>query len=299
MDYMKMIMDKVGLGDNTYLPLALHQDPPNPCMAAARQEAECVMFGSLDNLFEKTKLVQPKDIGILIVNCSVFHPVPSLSSMIVHRYKLEHNILSYNLTGMGCTAGLLAIRLANQLLQVHENTCALILSTENTTDCIYVGNDESKFIPNCTFRVGGAAILLSNRPSHKKFSKYQLLHDVHTHGASLDRSYKSIFLEEDEQGDESMEASKITLQRFGNTSSSSVWYELAYAETKRRIKRNDRIWQMAFGSGFKCSSLIWRATRSVDSNDLTNPWNREMDTVDLNFDGTGPFYDYFELPKLS
>nr|XP_009780156.1 PREDICTED: 3-ketoacyl-CoA synthase 11-like [Nicotiana sylvestris] len=385
MDYMKMTMDKVGLGDNTYLPEALHKDPPNPCMDLARKESEFVMFGSLDNLFEKTKVVEPKDIGILIVNCSVFHPVPSLSSMIVNRYKLNHNILSYNLTGMCCTAGLLAIRLANQLLQVHENTCALILSTENTTDCIYVGNDESKFISNCTFRVGGAAILLSNRPSDKKISKYEILHDVHTHGASLDRSYKSIFLEEDEQGligvsitkdllvaatnaietnltllgplilplsekyiffknlirrflgvgnvkkyvpkfnaavdhffphvgglpvlnqlqkmlkfrDESMEASKITLRRFGNTSSSLVWYELAYAEAKGRIKKNDRIWQMAFGSGFKCSSLIWRAMRSVDSNDFKNPWNGEIDTGDLDLNGIETFnFDYFEPPLL-
>lgn len=127
MDYMKMTMDKVGLGDNTYLPEALHKDPPNPCMDLARKESEFVMFGSLDNLFEKTKVVEPKDIGILIVNCSVFHPVPSLSSMIVNRYKLNHNILSYNLTGMCCTAGLLAIRLANQLLQVTKHCQSFIM----------------------------------------------------------------------------------------------------------------------------------------------------------------------------
>lgn len=96
-----------------------------------------------------------------------------------------------------------------------------------------------------------------------------------------------------------MEASKITLRRFGNTSSSSVWYELAYAEAKGRIKKNDRIWQMAFGSGFKCSSLIWRAMRSVDSNDLKNPWNGEIDTVDLNLNGIETFnFDYFEPPLL-
>ncbi|BAT94079.1 hypothetical protein VIGAN_08064900 [Vigna angularis var. angularis] len=39
----------------------------------AREEAEQVMFGTLDNLFANTR-VKPKDIGILVVN-----PTPSLS----------------------------------------------------------------------------------------------------------------------------------------------------------------------------------------------------------------------------
>jgi 3-ketoacyl-CoA synthase len=90
---------------------------PRPGMEDARKEAEMVMFGAIDELLAKTG-VKAKDIGILIVNCSLFNPTPSLSAMVVNHYRLRGNILSYNLGGMGCSAGLISIDLAKQLLQV-------------------------------------------------------------------------------------------------------------------------------------------------------------------------------------
>lgn len=115
--FQKKILERSGLGQNTYMPEAVLRVPPNPCMAEARKEAEMVMFGAIDELLEKTG-VKPKDIGILVVNCSLFNPTPSLSSMVVNHYKLRGNIVSYNLGGMGCSAGLISIDLAKQLLQV-------------------------------------------------------------------------------------------------------------------------------------------------------------------------------------
>jgi 3-ketoacyl-CoA synthase len=93
-------------------------------MAEARKEAEEVMFGAIDEVLEKTG-VKAKDIGILVVNCSLFNPTPSLSAMIVNHYNLRGNVLSYNLGGMGCSAGLISIDLAKQLLQVRifAHTC--------------------------------------------------------------------------------------------------------------------------------------------------------------------------------
>ncbi|XP_022846766.1 3-ketoacyl-CoA synthase 20-like [Olea europaea var. sylvestris] len=115
--FQKKILERSGIGQKSYFPEALLRVPANPCMAEARREAEMVMFGAIDDLLAKTG-VKARDIGILVVNCSLFNPTPSLSAMIVNHYKLRGNILSYNLGGMGCSAGLISIDLAKQLLQV-------------------------------------------------------------------------------------------------------------------------------------------------------------------------------------
>ena len=81
--------------------------------------------------------------------------------------------------------------------------------------------------------------------------------------AVLDELEKNLQL-----SDWNMEPSRITLYRFGNTSSSSLWYELAYTEAKGRVKRGERVWQIVFGSGFKCNSVVWKEK---------NPWIPKID----------------------
>eukprot|EP00878_Enallax_costatus_P021998 GHUV01023320.1.p1 GENE.GHUV01023320.1~~GHUV01023320.1.p1 ORF type:complete len:178 (+),score=56.82 GHUV01023320.1:2264-2797(+) len=53
-----------------------------------------------------------------------------------------------------------------------------------------------------------------------------------------------------------VEPSRASLYRFGNTSNTSVWYELAYIESRQRLQRGQRVWQLAFGSGFNSSVLV-------------------------------------------
>lgn len=69
-----------------------------------------------------------------------------------------------------------------------------------------------------------------------------------------------------------VEASKTTLYRFGNTSSSSVWYELSYLEAKGKVKKGDKIWQLAFGSGFKCNSAVWKCISNLRP-EKSNVWS--------------------------
>ncbi|MBA0581231.1 hypothetical protein Gorai_023414, partial [Gossypium raimondii] len=109
-EFQMRILERSGLGEETCLPPAIHYIPPTPTMEAARGEAEIVIFSAMDSLFKKTGL-KPKDIDILIVNCSLFSPTPSLSAMVINKYKLRSNIKSFNLSGMGCSAGLISIDL--------------------------------------------------------------------------------------------------------------------------------------------------------------------------------------------
>jgi len=56
------------------------------------------------------------------------------------------------------------------------------------------------------------------------------------------------------------EPSRMALLNYGNTSSSSIWYELQYIQDQQKsnpLKSGHRIMQVAFGSGFKCTSGVW------------------------------------------
>ena len=58
-----------------------------------------------------------------------------------------------------------------------------------------------------------------------------------------------------------MEPSRTVLRKMGNTSSSSIWYELRHIEENMHIQRGHKVLQLAFGSGFKCNSAVWTRLR--------------------------------------
>ena len=62
----------------------------------------------------------------------------------------------------------------------------------------YFGNKRSMLIPNCLFRVGGAAVLLSNRRRDFWRSRYELKHVVRTHLGANDAAYSCVYQMEDE-----------------------------------------------------------------------------------------------------
>ena len=136
-----------------------------------------VLFPIMDDLLAKTNLSH-LDIDILVVNCSGFCSSPSLTSTVINKYSMRSDIKSYNISGMGCSASALCIDLAQNLLSVHKNSNAIVLSTEILSTGWYSGNEKSKLLINCLFRMGSAAILLSNKKVAKKTAKYRLVNGL-------------------------------------------------------------------------------------------------------------------------
>ena len=123
--------------------------------------------------------------------------------MIINHFKMRHDIVHFNLAGMGCSAGLIAVDLAARLLQVHSNQYALVVSTENITLNWYFGNNKSMLLPNCLFRVGCSAVVMSNRWVDGWRAKYQLQCPVvrTITGGQNDMAFKCIYQQEDEEGE--------------------------------------------------------------------------------------------------
>lgn len=191
-DFMEKVHIKSGLAeDGTYLPESIHpvhNTCPRYDMDTARKEAEMVMFTAVQELLDKTGL-KPTDIDILVTNCSIFCPTPSMASMLVNHFKMRTDIQSYHLGGMGCGNGVMAIGLIKDLLQARPNAVAVFVPAEITTYAFYPGREKARMVANVIFRMGGAAIMLTNKPSLYSRSKYQLMHNVRVHTGADDESY--------------------------------------------------------------------------------------------------------------
>ena len=357
------VLLRSGLGDDTTVPWWLMSNPQHLDMAHARDEFEKMCFQAVDELFRKTGLDPGRGgVDVVITNSSLFNPTPSLSATLMNHYKMPPTTLNYSLGGMGCSAGVVAVDLARQMLELYPESNVLVVSHENLTNNWYNGADRSMIVPNCIFRSNGAALLLSNKRRYAGAkSKYTLQHLVRTTIAADDEAFECVYQCEDERGKVGVrlrkelmavagralkanitrlgprvlplsekllfaadlvarklglagaagkgapayvpdfsrafqhlcihtggrgvidaierqlqlpghivEPSRAALYRFGNVSSTSIWYVLSYIESgnggdksARPVRRGDRVWQLGFGSGFKCNSAVWVANRRV------------------------------------
>lgn len=349
MDFQTRILDKSGLSEETFFPSGMHEHPPRVDMALAREEAELVMFNAVADLLKRTGL-HPRQIDVLVVNCSLFNPTPSLSAMIINHFKMRSDIESYSLGGMGCSAGIISVGLARKLLKsLGRRGYAVVVSTENITQNWYHGNDRSMLIPNTIFRMGSAAVLLSNKQSERSRALYELKHVVRVHLGADDAAFRCVYQHADADGTIGVElnrdlvsvaakAMEVNLTKmgplvlpwgeklafaanwvarkalkmrvapyvpdfkkafdhfclhaggrgvveglskqlaldarrmspsanalywYGNTSSSTVWYSFGFVESVQGVKKGEIVWQIGFGSGFKCNSAVWKALRPI------------------------------------
>jgi len=182
--FQKRMIKQTGPGPSTAWPPGIVQvldgKKYDDSIENSREEAEIIMFDIVGRLLENTG-VKAREIDFLVVNCSLFSPTPSLTSMIINKFDMKSDISSYNLSGMGCSAGLISVELAKNLLAGRPNSRCIIVSTEIITPNLYSGNDKGFLLQNLLFRCGGAAILLSNRFQDRFTANFKLLHVIRTH----------------------------------------------------------------------------------------------------------------------
>jgi len=360
LSFMKRLLERSGTGQSTAWPPGIMQvldgKPRKSSSEACREEAQTVIFDVVEKAMAKAK-VKPSEIDVLVINCSLFSPTPSLCAMVITHFGMRQDILSYNLSGMGCGASLLALDLGRKMLRRGSSGGkALVVSTEIITPNLYTGNQREFLLQNTLFRCGGAAMVLSNNWMDGSRAWFKLLHCVRVQGTG-DDAYQCVYETEDKLGNSGVrlskeivkvagktmeknfttlgpyvlplseqakvalsivkrflgkrlskalnntkfsnvrlyvpdfkrgidhfcihaggravidgieknmklekyhtEPSRMTLLNFGNTSSSSIWYELEYImeiQTSNPLKKGDRVLQVAFGSGFKCTSGVW------------------------------------------
>lgn len=368
LSFLQKILERSGTGHATAWPPGIVQclDEGSPkssrSMQSSREESEAIIFEIVAEALKKAN-VKPREIDILIINCSLFSPTPSLCAMVMHHFNMRSDVATFNLSGMGCAASLISVDLAKQLLASRGARKALVVSTEILTPNFYHGNERGFLIQNTLFRCGGAAMVLSNSWGDGRRALFKLLHTVRVQGTG-DAAFDCVYETEDEKGERGVrlskdivkvagkcmeknftmlgplilvwteqalvvwsviarfvlkslskillankmeewanslptvkpyvpdfkgsidhfcihaggravidgieknmklahfhtEASRMTLYNYGNTSSSSIWYELEYimdTQQNNPLKKGDRVLQIAFGSGFKCTSAVW------------------------------------------
>ncbi|CAO2193717.1 unnamed protein product [Urochloa humidicola] len=361
--FLLRVVVRSGLGEHTYAPRSLVSGSGASTHQDCLDEMDPLLHGAVAELLARTG-VAARDVDVLVVNVSTFHPAPSLASRIVRAHGLRHDVAAYNLSGMGCAAVLVAVDLARNTLRARwpRPATALVVSAECIAANWYAGQDRSMMLGHCLFRCGGAAALLTTDPGlalgfgRRRRAKMELHGVVRATAAADDSAHAAIVQREDGEGrvgislsrslpevavrafaanmrrlaprilpatelariaaavacrklllllllrrggggdggykykvnfkagaehfclhpggvavieavrrgmeleERDVEPSRMVLHRWGNTSASSVWYVLSYMEAKGRLKKGDRVLMVAFGSGFKCNSCVWKVT---------------------------------------
>ncbi|KAD4386219.1 hypothetical protein E3N88_26388 [Mikania micrantha] len=289
-EFMRNIYSKSGLSDATYVPPFMFEESQTPSHKNAVQEAEEGIFSAVDSLLSKTN-ISPEEIDVVIVTCGGFSPSPSLSSLIVNHYNMKPDVKTYNLSGMGCSSGVLTVDLARRILigGGRKIKNILVVITERITgvsltkDLIRVaGVNLRQHVKILAPRVlplsqlvryicSVLAMAMSSgkmKPIVPDFMNAFEHICVHTGGKAVIEQVGRVMKFDDFV----TEPARMTLNRFGNTSSSLVFYELAYFEAKKRVKKGDKMWMLAFGTGFKVGSLVWKWINEPEP-ESDNPWN--------------------------
>ncbi|PUZ78193.1 hypothetical protein GQ55_1G433500 [Panicum hallii var. hallii] len=196
---LKVIVNS-GIGEHTYCPRnVLEGREERPTLADALEEMDDFFADAVAAVLAKTG-VAARDVDLVVLNVGSFAPEPSLVSRIVRRFGMREDVMAYNLSGMGCSAGLIAVDLARNVMLTRPRTMALLVTSESCAPNWYVGTDKSMMLGNCLFRCGGAAALLTNDPAFRARAKMELRCLVRANIGAHDDAHAAAVHREDADG---------------------------------------------------------------------------------------------------
>ncbi|XP_062209282.1 3-ketoacyl-CoA synthase 12-like [Phragmites australis] len=198
--FLLRVIVRSGIGEETYCPRnILEHREDSPTHQDALDEMDAFFDEAIAELFAKSGF-GPQDVDVLVFNVSMLSPAPSLASRIVRRYGMRKDVAAYNLTGMGCSAGLISLDLARKALRTRPRALALVVSSESIAPNWYSGTDKSMMLANCLFRCGGSAVLITNDPALRGRAKMELRCLVRANIAANDDAHACALQREDAEG---------------------------------------------------------------------------------------------------
>ncbi|KAF6997520.1 hypothetical protein CFC21_013734 [Triticum aestivum] len=198
--FLLRVIVRSGIGEESYCPRNILECREHaPTHRDALDEMDAFFDDAIAELFRRSGF-GPRDVDVLVVNVCMFSPAPSLACRIVHRFGMREDVAAYNLSGMGCSAGLISLDLARNVLRTRPTSLALVVSSESIAPNWYTGADRSMMLGNCLFRCGGSAVLLTNDPSLRGRAKMVLRHLVRTNTAADDEAHTCALQREDGNG---------------------------------------------------------------------------------------------------
>ncbi|KAL6591369.1 hypothetical protein ACP70R_049872 [Stipagrostis hirtigluma subsp. patula] len=196
---LKVIVNS-GIGEHTYCPRnVLEGREEAPTHADALDEMDDFFADAVAAVLARTG-VRGRDVDLVVLNVGSFSPSPSLVSRVVRRFGMRDDVMAYNLSGMGCSAGLIAVDLARNVMLTRPRTMALVVTSESCAPNWYTGTDKSMMLGNCLFRCGGAAALLTNDPAFRARAKMELRCLVRANIGAHDDAHAAAVHREDADG---------------------------------------------------------------------------------------------------
>ncbi|KAL6912365.1 hypothetical protein ACP4OV_001170 [Aristida adscensionis] len=196
---LKVIVNS-GIGEHTYCPRnVLHGREDCPTHADALDEMDDFFADAVAAVLARSG-VPARRLDLVVLNVGSFSPAPSLVSRLVRRFGMREDVAAYNLSGMGCSAGLVAVDLARAAMRTRPRAMALVVTSESCAPNWYTGTDKSMMLGNCLFRCGGAAALLTNDPAFRGRAKMELRCLVRANIAAHDDAHAAAVHREDADG---------------------------------------------------------------------------------------------------